>query len=69
MSKYIFTNSKAEPFVKVTVQELIEKYTILVDDYRSTMKPYVPGTAEYENLRVQAEIYEMFLQDLRRIRI
>ena len=69
MSKYIFTNSKAEPFVKVTIHELIEKYTILVDDYHSTMKPYIPGTAEYENLKVQAEIYEMILKDLRRVRI
>lgn len=68
-NKYVYTNNKPEAFKKVTVKELIEKYTILVNDYRSTMKPYIPGTAEYENLRVQAEVFEMILQDLKSLRI
>lgn len=68
MSKYIFTNNKPQPYQTTTVKELIEKYKILVQDYRDTMKPYLPGTAEYENLRVQAEIFEMVLFDLQRLR-
>jgi len=68
-SKFVFTNNKAEPFKKATVKELIEKYTIMVDDYQNTMKQYIQGTAEYENLRVQSEIYEAILSDLIRLRI
>ena len=65
---HIWTNNKPKQVVTTTVKELIGKYTILVDDYRSTMESYIKGTPEYENLRVQAEIFEMILDDLKRLR-
>lgn len=67
--KYIYTNPKPDNFQKVTVHDLIHKYEVLVEDYKSTMKQYIKGKPEYENLRVQCEIYEMILSDLKRIRI
>lgn len=66
---YIWTNNKEEPFTKTTIKELINKYSILVEEYHSTLKLYLVGSAEHENLKVHLDIYEIILSDLKRLRI
>lgn len=69
MSRYVWTNNRAQEVKTVTVKELIEKYTVLVEDYKDTIKLYREGTAEHENLKVQLEMFKMILNDLKSIRI